>query len=249
MQDNSGTCTSNCRASRIVHSNDATQYCYTRGMKTALITGSETFGKYITNPTKWLALSVDKKIIADFQIYSLVLPSVVGNLEGTQDTGTKIVDLAQEIDADVIISFGMRSDVRGFRIERSATNWVSENVYCSPEENNQPLDPKQPAKEQLQNDLSAWDLNKMQTLFYEANIPFDPRISDDPGQYSCNGWIYRTLLAKQKKLITTPYLFIHTACTEEAIEFIPDFDRAKKMIIKKEDTIKALELILQSLTP
>lgn len=46
-------------------------------MKKAIITGSETFGKYITNPTKWLALYVDRKVIVDYEIHSLVFPSVV----------------------------------------------------------------------------------------------------------------------------------------------------------------------------
>ena len=43
-----------------------------------------------------------------------------------------------------------------------------------------------------------------------------------------------------------PYIFVHTACTEEAIELIPDFPRNDKIIIKKEQLITALELLLQS---
>lgn len=218
-------------------------------MRKALITGSETFGKYITNPSKWLALSVDGKIVADHAIHSLVLPSVVLVSDGAEDSGTMIVKKAQEIDVDVIISFGMFSEVKGFRIERSATNWIYNEKYLSPAENNQPLDSNRQVKEQLQTNLSPWDLEKMQELFLQANIPFDSVISDDPGQYSCNGWIYRILAAKQKQNISIPYLFVHMACTEEAIELIPDFDRKNKMLIKKENTIKALEFILQSYIP
>ena len=141
----------------------------------------------------------------------------------------------------------MASDVKGFRIERSGTNWISNEKYLSPSENNQPLDPSQPEKEQLQTNLSFWNIEKMQELFANAHIPFDAEISDDPGQYSCNSWIYRTLLALKKKQVTIPYLFVHAACTEEAIELIPEFDRANKQLNKKEDLLKALEIILLSL--
>jgi pyrrolidone-carboxylate peptidase len=215
-------------------------------MREALITGSETFGRYITNPSKWLALSVDGKVIADHRIHTLVFPSTVRLPEGMENAGTTIVKKAQEVGAHVIISFGMASEVKGFRLERSATNWIYNEKYCSPDENNHPLDPTRPEKEHLQIDLSPWDREKIQSLFVRENIPFDPKVSDDPGQYSCNGWIYRTLRAMQEQDSTIPYLFVHTACTEEAIELIPDFDRVNKILIKKEDTIKALEIILQS---
>ena len=64
-------------------------------MKKALITGSETFGKYITNPSKWLVLSADGKVIADHEIYSLIFPAVVLVPGGMDDEGTRIVNKAK----------------------------------------------------------------------------------------------------------------------------------------------------------
>ena len=218
-------------------------------MKKAIITGSETFGRYITNPSKWLALSADGKVIADYEIHSLVFPSVVLLPQGKENHGETIVRVAQEIGADTIISFGMASEVKGFRLERSGTNWIYNKKYLSPSENNQPLDPSQPKKEQIQADLSFWDIVKMQELFAKAHIPFDSKISDDAGLYSCNSWIYKTLLAMKKKQLAIPYLFVHTACTKEAIELIPDFDRLNKVLIKKEDMLKALEIVFLSFHP
>jgi len=214
-------------------------------MKKAIITGSETFGKYITNPTKWLALSADRKVIADYKIYSLVFPSIVILPEGIENPGETITTKAREVNADVIISFGMASDVKGFRLERSGFNWIYNEKYLSAFENNKPLELQQPEKEQIQTDLSSWDTMKMQALFADANIPFESTISDDAGRYSCNSWIYRTLLAMRRQQLNIPYLFVHCACTEEAIEFIPEFDRSK-VLNKKEDMLKALEIILQS---
>jgi len=215
-------------------------------MKKALITGSETFGKYLANPTKWLALSANGKVIADYEIHSLVFPAVVLFPEGEENPGEVIVKKAQEINADVIISFGMASEVKGFRLEQTGINWIYNEKYLSSFENNRPVDPTEPEKEQLQTDLSSWNMQKMQELFTKANIPFESKISDDAGQYACNGWIYRTLLEIKKQKIKTPYVFVHCSCTEEAIELIPDFDRKNKLLIKKEDMLKELEIILQS---
>jgi len=215
-------------------------------MKTALITGFETFGKYLFNPSKWLALSTDGKNISDYKIHSLVFPSIVRFPDYAENPGETIVRKAQEIKADLIISFGMASEVKGFRIERSATNWIYNEKYCTDFENNNPLDHTKPAKEQIHNDLSHWNIEKMHKLFTEATIPFDANISDDPGQFCCNALIYRMLRAMQKEQLKIPYLFVHNACTKEAIELIPDFDRKNKTIIKKEDMKKALEIILQS---
>ncbi len=116
-------------------------------MKRAIVTGSETFGKYITNPSKWLALSVDGKIIADHEIHSLVFTPIVIIPDGMDDPGTTIVTRAKEIDADVILSFGIASEVKGFRVERSATNWIYNEKYLSTQENNRPLEPKRPERE------------------------------------------------------------------------------------------------------
>src|SRR3990167_276218 len=109
-------------------------------MKKALITGSETFGKYITNPTKWLALYADGKVIAGYEIHSLVFSSVVFFSEGAENPEEIITRKAREINADVIISFGMASEIKGFRLERSGTNWVYHEKYLSPSENNRVLD-------------------------------------------------------------------------------------------------------------
>ncbi len=216
-------------------------------MKTALITGFEAFGRYMINPAKWLVLSADGKEIAGYRIYSLILPNIMGLSDNIENPGITVIKLAREIKSDVIISFGLGPHVHGFRIERTATNWIDNKKYCLPGENNHPLDQDQPPKERRAIDMIHWDLPKMKELFGQAAIPFDTDISDDAGLYSCNGIMYRVLFAMQMERIKIPYLFVHISCTEEAVELIPDFDRATKTIIKKEDTVKALEIILQSL--
>lgn len=221
-------------------------YGIIRLMKTALVTGFETFGEYATNPSEWLVLSADKQEVNDHKINSLVFPSIVTIPEKIENPGNIIVDKAKEIGASAIISFGITSNASGFRIEQTGTNWINNEKYCTAFENNKPLEQSRPIKEQLKNDLSLWDMEKMKELFAKSNIPFEDEISNNPGYYSCNGLIYRTLLAMQQKNLNIPYLFVHFPCTEESIQFITDFDREKKILIKKELTLKALEIILKS---
>ena len=78
-------------------------------------------------------------------------------------------------------------------------------------------------------------IKKIEKDFKKKGLPYDPKISDDPGQYSCNGWIYRTTYALKKQKLNIPYLFVHAACTKKAIEFIPDFPTNKKVLIKEND--------------
>lgn len=214
-------------------------------MKKALITGSETFGSYMTNPTKWLALSSNGKTIAGHEVRSLVFPTPMRLPEGVENPGETIVREAKAMEADVILSFGLASEANGFRIERSATNWMHNEKYALPYENNLPIDPSRPEKEAAHIDLSRWDMEDMQARFAAASIPLNPDISDDPGQYTCNSWIYRTLRAMERESLSVPYLFVHVSCTEDAIELMPQFDR-NKVLITREDMAGALEILLQS---
>ncbi|MFH0773589.1 MAG: hypothetical protein V1922_04740 [bacterium] len=214
--------------------------------KIALITGSESFGKYVINPAKWLALAAEGKTIAGHKIVSLVFPTTTLLPNGVENPGTTIVNTAIKIKANVIISFGLASEAKGFRIERSGYNWIENIPYCQPYENFHSLDTSRPAKEQIQIDMSQWNMTLLKELFEKNKLPLDPQISDDPGRFSCNSWIYRTLVALKKVNVKTPYLFIHSACTEEAVELIPDFPRNKKIVIPKKYLLKALEILLQS---
>lgn len=217
--------------------------------KTALVTGSESFGRYVNNPSKWLALAVDGKIISNHYLHSLIFPTVVRLPPEAENQGEVIVQKAIEIKASVILSFGLASEAKGFRFERSATNWISNLRYCLPYENNRPITESHPPKEQIHYDLSYWDFDQMKRLFTQRHVPLDPRISDDPGQFSCNSWMYRTYYALENHKCTIPYAFVHLPCTEDAIEFIPDFPRDKKLIISKPQILQGFEMLLRCYKP
>lgn len=215
----------------------------------ALVNGSESFGRYLFNPSKLLALAVDGKTIADHNIHSLVFPTVVRLPTEAEDQGETIVKKAIEIKADVILSFGLASEAKGFRFERSATNWIDNVRYCLPYENDHPIDSKHPSMEQIHHDLSPWNFTLIKRRFVQAGVPFDPKISDDPGQFSCNSWIYRTYYALKKYKLAIPYAFIHLPCMEETIQFIPDFPRDKKLVISPSQILKGFEILLSCYMP
>ena len=214
-------------------------------MKNAIVTGSESFGKYILNPSKWLALHVDGKVIANHKIHSLVFPSVTMLPEGVEHPGETVVKKAKEISTDVIISFGLSSSVNQFRLERTGINW-SENKYCQPYEFAKPLEKDRPEKERVQLDESLWDFNKMHSLFEQKGINLEQTFSDEAGMYSCNSWIYRIIVTMKKYNLHIPYIFVHTACTKESIEMVTNFPRDEKVLITKEDLVKGLEAVLES---
>ena len=58
--------------------------------------------------------------------------------------------------------------------------------------------------------MSNWDFEKMKQLFKSELLSFDPKVSTDIGNYSCNNWMYRSLLAMQKMQVNIPFLFVHT---------------------------------------
>lgn len=213
--------------------------------KTALVTGSESFGRYVNNPSKWLALAVDGKTIQNHFVNSLFFPTVVRLPVDAEDQGEVIVQKAIEIKASVILSFGLASEAKGFRFERTATNWISHKHYCLPYENNHPITEFHPAKEQIHYDLSCWDFELMKKLYSDEHVPLDSRISDDPGLFSCNAWMYRTYYAMKKYKLNIPYAFVHLPCTEAAIEFIPDFPRDRKLVISHPQILKGFEILLR----
>ncbi|MFA5843178.1 MAG: hypothetical protein WC882_05955 [Candidatus Gracilibacteria bacterium] len=212
-------------------------------MKVALITGSETFGDYIVNPTKWLALKMRGKVVCGHKIHSVVFPSIVRYPEDAETPGEMLVKKAIEIKADVILSFGLASGVKGFCIERTGTNWIENKAYCAPHEHKRLIDPSRPAHEKVQIDLNRWDFLKIKQELKKNKIPCESRISDNACNYSCNAWLYRIVCALKKHELNIPYLFTHVACTKKSIELIPRFS-PKKTIIKESDLVKALEIFL-----
>lgn len=203
-------------------------------MKKALLTGFEIFGEYRVNPTEILANHLRNKVIGEYQICSLILPTSVLTPCGQKEPGVdevKSMILAKEI--NVIISLCIASDAKGVEIEQSANNWIENDRYCAPHENCQPIDYSRPIKEEKFIDLNFWNIEKIMADFRRCGIPFKDRISNNSGNYCCNALIHRVLQYMDELKIKIPFIFSHVPCTPEAVEGYAGFDRINKILIKR----------------
>lgn len=214
-------------------------------MKTAILTGFQTFGEYVVNPTEILARSLDGKILSGHKIHPFVFPKLILPLTPSEDYGRIIVESALKNKISVIISLGLSSAIKGFRLERSCTNWVESDKYCSELENRMPIVEFHQKRKMKFVPLNRWDLPLMFEGFRKTGIPFESEISFDAGTYCCNALMYRVLDAMEISGLEIPFLFAHVPCTEESILGVADFDR-QKTLIKQEQLKKGVEVILQS---
>jgi pyroglutamyl-peptidase len=216
-------------------------------MKAAILTGFEVFGKYTVNPTETLARSLGGEVVAGHLIRSMVFPTTVLAPHGEVDVGNSIVDESFLVDASVIISFGIASEARGVRIERTCTNWVENAKYCTPFENKKPLSGVYVPKERLLMPLQSWDLATLSEKLAAAGIPLET--SEDAGSYCCNALMYRTLRSMKECSLEIPFIFVHVPCTEEAVANMPGFDRSKKVLFRQETLVTVVESLLGSYLP
>jgi pyrrolidone-carboxylate peptidase len=223
-------------------------------MKNILITGFEPFGDYTENLSEVAATKL--KVIGDYNVYSLVFPVrifpvsrkriisyTVNNVRrfyaqpiNDINYGDMIVAYAKEIDACAIISLGISSEVRGIRIETSATNWVENYKYCLESEQRRAISSYFAAKETLGVDLDKWRLGKLWNIgvltneFHKSGIDCNVTLSSDAGSFCCNALMFRTLASLRKNSCEIPYLFLHIPCSAEAVKDNPDFDRTKELM-------------------
>ncbi len=213
-------------------------------MKTALFTGFERFGAYANNPTEILANILDQTVLADHYIYSMILPVDIFPATCGKNYGEIIFNKALEINADCILSFGVSSEVKGFRLERVATNWVENKKYCSEKQNNTLLNINMPPKKSIVALNGNIGISFMNVLIQGAGISFEDKISEDAGTYCCNALMF--LLAQAlKDNSRISQFFFHVPCTHSSVFGISDFDKTK-LLVNESDLVLGVETILKS---
>lgn len=207
-----------------------------------LITGFEKFGDYSENITEVIC---QKKTLGEHELESIVFPvRIFANAADAY--GKKIVQRAQEIGADVIISLGMASDVLGVRIETQTTNWVENQKYCLPSEQEKVLDNRFAPIYLIKVNLNKWNLGKVILGLRDANLVHEDSLSRDSNNFCCNALMFRTLQALNEAQCEIPYLFLHVSCSEEAVKGIKGFDM-RKYLTSVQDLEKALLVFINSL--
>jgi len=200
----------------------------------AILTGFEPFGNYRSNPTQDLALRYHGKKIGDIEVVGLVLPALY--YEAFDELCSKI----DEVNPDIILSTGLASRARKFRLELVGMNR---------------MDGKYP-------DAKGRDPEGQQTIpggkdHYEVNSNpnsladvlnengFPAELSVDAEDFICESLIYLTSGYIRENGIMVRNAFLHTPWTKDYL------GRAKigsgKITIKKQDLNRAVELLLAEL--
>ncbi len=207
-----------------------------------LITGFEKFGDYNENITE---IMCQKKKLGEHDLESIVFPVRIF-AHSADDYGKKIVQKAQEIGVDAIISLGMASDVFGVRIETRATNWVENQKYCWPSEQERVLDNRFMPSYTLRVNLAQWNLGKTMFGLRDAGLVHEDSLSGDANNFCCNALMFRTLQALNEVQCEIPYTFLHVSCNKEAVKGIKNFSK-RKYLTSIEELEKALLIFIESL--
>jgi len=215
-------------------------------MKTVLLTGFERFGAYDCNPTEDLVCSLDKTELGGWHIQSMVLPiDIFPHRIGT-DYGDSIVQHAIAHDVGAIVSFGLASDIQGFRMEKRAKNWIYNEKYCDPEDNHRVIDSRYPKRGKIEVPVTRINVPHMHKEFSERSVPFEEEISQNANTYCCNAIMFLTLQALKAHRSAIPYFFFHIPCTAASVKSVVDFD-PKKKLISQEKLVSGTQIILDSI--
>lgn len=171
-------------------------------MKKLLITGFEPFGGESINPS-WEAVAKLPDKINEYDITKLLIPVVFG------EAANKVLDIAKNLEPDVIISVGQAGGRNAITPELVAINLRHASI---PDNNS-----NQPADEPIAENgpkayFSTLPVRKMADAVKSAGI--SSNVSYSAGAYVCNDVLY-TLLNHYKNS-NTRVGFIHIPyCTEQ----------------------------------
>ena len=180
-------------------------------MDKLLITGFENFGNYNENVTE--VLKQNLRCLGSHIVEYMIFPVRIFS-NGAENYGEQIVAKAQEINAKVIISLGMASDIYGVRIESRAVNWVENEKYCLPGEQKMVIDKNLYPKYPLDIDLSKWDVKGIFSALLALNMAHEPEVSTNANAFCCNALIFRTLQAMERIDCNIPYIYLHFPCSQ-----------------------------------
>ncbi|MBZ5875555.1 pyroglutamyl-peptidase I [Chromohalobacter israelensis] len=178
----------------------------------ALVSGFESFGNNIKNPTKELIHKVQEKKLDGVEIKTALLPVEYDNC---------FYYLKKEIESfkpDIIISCGLYANRSAISIERLGIN-IKDTMSEDPIPDNRGYAPTDETIDVMGPDAIFTNLpyRKIVNQLIKKKIP--AHISNSAGTYICNNIMYETLNFTRKKGLNTRVGFIHfPADTDMAIE-------------------------------
>jgi pyroglutamyl-peptidase len=193
-------------------------------MKKLLITGFEPFGGESINPS-WEAVMRLPDEINGYKISKLLIPVVFGEAAG------RVLDVAEELLPDVILSVGQAGGRNAITVELVAINLrhatIPDNSSAQPQD--EPINKNGPNAY-----FSTMPVRKIANAIRSSGISAD--VSYSAGTYVCNDVLYTLLDHYSGK--STRVGFIHIPyCKEQCKEPAMDLD----------DVVKGLMVAIQNL--
>ena len=212
-------------------------------MKKIIISGFGPFGDYPENVTRVVARRLHGKNFCGFKVEEgIIFPSVISEA----NRGQMLLERAFQTGAVAIISLGMASGARGFRVENVGRNRVFNERYCPACLNNKPVDVTRRYGEDRWTDLAPWNIEVFFAACQAEGIPVGG-ISEDAGGFCCNQLIYQLLVwqFRSREYAQIPFIFLHVSCSKECVSDLRAFEKTRKITMTEEETTRALTLLLE----
>ncbi|MBE6730732.1 MAG: pyroglutamyl-peptidase I [Ruminococcaceae bacterium] len=176
-------------------------------MKKLLITGFDPFGGESINPS-WEAVKLIPDIIGDYEVHKMEIPTVFNKAFEV------LMEKAEEIKPDVIISVGQAGGRRGITPERVGINLMDASI---PDNEGNKINDKAIIENGENAYFTTLNVKKMMEAIKEIGLPASVSLS--AGAFVCNNVLY--LLLDKYKNTEVKAGFIH-------VPFIPSQLENKK---------------------
>ena len=202
-----------------------------------IFTGFGRFGDYFFNPTERILRIIGGKIIAGYKIETFVFPAEISSR-----FAQLVIQEAIMKKAKAIISLGLSSVVNGIRVESSCCNWVDNQKYVHPKNNERTVLCHYSEKEKIKLDQTFYNLKILEGELKNIGIPLEH--SQDAGGFCCNALMFSLLKVAQEEGEIFGFAFFHVPCVRECIK--PKHAKGK-LFLTEQQLLAFVEIFLKSI--
>jgi pyroglutamyl-peptidase len=206
-------------------------------MKKAILTGFEPFGNYLSNPTKDVVNSFNKRFSDDIEVNPLILPC------SYYDAFYRLNEAIKEFKPDIILSLGLASRIQMIRVETKGRNVMYHPRYSDCEGRTPQKEPIIPGAQDFYQVMTLRDARKLVANFCSMGV--DAAVSNDAETFVCNSLMYLAAGTIHEQRLPIRFAYIHTPFTDD---YRGKVDlRPNKHTIPKEDLQAAVAIALKTL--
>ncbi len=209
--------------------------------RTIILSGFKTYGSHKANSSELTVRRLADSQLNTFNIIGKVFEATIPDY----DRGEELYLLARRTRALGIISLGMGSERKGFRVEREARNIISHPEYVPAALNGKPIDDSFPLNKTLEVDLKKWNAFVFAQKCGINRIPVE-HDSRDAGGFCCNHLMWQLRLAHDRfrHNVDIPFIYMHIPCTPECVSDPEAFKQQGKVTMSLTQIEQGLGFLL-----